>query len=264
VVCQASGNSIALVCASPAWLPQLGLQHRGGYPSAKPAYSSADSHGGPGARVISASGQLDLQLPAVCEIADRLAGRWQRRYVALVLTELTATVAAAGLGQGSALFAAPIGFEILSAACLTVAIGVHLFSRRMGWNRDWFEDRAVAEVSRSGCWRFMTRTPPFDGGDEDTQRFATAVGNELPRGSARLASMMASLGPTALEATPSMLRVRRADWPDRARLYREQRLIDQQRWYAAKARYNVQWNAGSGSGLWVRIAALERSCSSVC
>src|ERR1700738_3830910 len=92
-----------------------------------------------------------LAFPAVWQVADSLATQCQRRFMSLVMTQLLATVSAAVLSQvGTLVPALPlIPLEAISAACLAIAIGVQLLSHRAVWNRDWFEDRAVAEATLS-------------------------------------------------------------------------------------------------------------------
>jgi SMODS and SLOG-associating 2TM effector domain 1/SMODS and SLOG-associating 2TM effector domain 3 len=183
-----------------------------------------------------------LAFPAVWQVADSLAAQRQRRFMSLVMTQLLATVSAAVLSQVGALVPdqPPLPLEAISATCLAIAIGVQLLSHRAGWNRDWFEDRAVAEATLSASWRFMIRVPPFADERTDAPLFASVLEREIPRGSSTLATRLAPLGRAAFQPTPAMLRVRQSAWAQRARLYVERRLVDQKEWYAAKAGYNMR------------------------
>lgn len=187
----------------------------------------------------SADRRADLQLPSVHRVADHLATMRQRRYTRLVVVELGATVTAALVSQGGTLLREQaIGFEVASAACLAMAIGAQLLSQRTGWNRDWLEDRAVAEASVTASWRYMARIAPFDADEAAEERFASVLMTDIPRGSRTLSSEILGLGRRAFEATPAMRQVREAPWAERARLYAERRLAGQRQWYVAKADYN--------------------------
>jgi hypothetical protein len=180
-----------------------------------------------------------LRLPSVHGVADRLATVRQRRYLWLVALELSATLAAAIVSQGATLLAEQATlFEAASAACLGLAVAMQLLSRRAGWNRDWYADRAMAEASVGASWRYIARIPPFETDDAAEERFVTLLMADVPREGHMLSSEVGKLGHAAFEVTPAMRALRTEVWRERARSYTLQRLGDQQRWYATKARQN--------------------------
>jgi hypothetical protein len=125
------------------------------------------------------------------------------------------------------------GLAFLAFAC---ALGAELFLARTSPLTTWYEGRAAAESAKTLAWRYMVRAEPFelDTPDVDQQFLAQTYSLLQDLRSPSLGTAE----PDAHQISDKMRQVRALDFDERRQVYLADRIADQQRWYAEKARWN--------------------------
>ena len=165
--------------------------------------------------------------------ADRAAVRAQRRYLRLTLTGLVVAVIAA---IGSAISAdtriggqsVDLGGVVSGVAFLTGA-GLGLFVLIAKPERNWYENRAVAESIKTLCWQYVAGAfaRPADVLEAEIRDIVHPMSHS---------GLLVTEGNE--EVTSSMREIRARPADERRRLYLAQRIDDQNRYYARQALLN--------------------------
>jgi hypothetical protein len=188
--------------------------------------------------------------PALFEASDRAAGRFRRSTLATHVLQLGLLALAGLIGAlvgvvGSA--AVPWLYAAV-AVSLFLSLVLTLLLRAMQYETLWFDCRAIAESTKTTCWRFMMGAPPFTLAAEDKtallQAFRTIRGARR-EGAAHLAETIDDKTP---ELTPAMVSVRRLPVEERRDLYAKERLSDQHSWYVRRAKRHAQ-----AAGRWFAV-----------
>ncbi len=190
-------------------------------------------------------------LPQLFRDADSISLRGQRRFLHATCSRLSLAVAAAVCGALGYLL--PVdGVEVLSiaaAAAFVTAFGVEIWLIAEHPERLWYDARALAESAKTLTWRFAVGGLPFPIGLENADDyFAEQLAellNDVPT-----TNIIPSSEPVVSGAV-SELRGRSLN--QRRESYLHNRILDQQRWYAAKAHHNER-----RTGAWrVALIAVE-------
>jgi SMODS and SLOG-associating 2TM effector domain 3/SMODS and SLOG-associating 2TM effector domain 1 len=176
-------------------------------------------------------------LPALYRSADRESQRAQRSYLWSIGVRLGALLVAA-FGGAIALTTAG-GFQVgggLAFVAFACALGAELFLATTSPLTTWYEGRAAAESAKTLAWRYMVRAEPFevDGPDVDKQFLAQTY--SLLQDLRSISVGTAESG--AHQISDKMRQVRALGFDERRQVYLADRITDQQRWYAEKARWN--------------------------
>jgi hypothetical protein len=193
---------------------------------------------------MAVDGLRDADMPGLYQAADAGSARGQRRYVQLTRARLFAMIIAAGAGVGS--WTVQVGKHHLDllAAMAIVAFGAAVLLEalllQLRPERDWYDGRALAESAKTLAWRFAVGGEAFpctEAADLIEQRFL-----------ARLLEIQqdepgrdALVGSTAPAISDKMRWLRSQDIDTRRRAYLQDRIINQQNWYASKSRHNQTW-----------------------
>jgi hypothetical protein len=184
---------------------------------------------------VTIDGPADL--PALYRSADRESQRAQRSYLRSLRVRLGALLVAAF--GGALTLTTANGFQVgggLAFLAFACALGAELFLATTSPLTTWYEGRAAAESVKTLAWRYMVRAEPFevDGPDVD-QQFLAQTYSLLQD----LRSISLEAGePDAHQISGKMRRVRALGFDERRQVYLADRIADQQRWYAEKARWN--------------------------
>ncbi|HEX8997145.1 MAG TPA: DUF4231 domain-containing protein [Ktedonobacterales bacterium] len=129
-------------------------------------------------------------------------------------------------------------FEITEAALLTIALVVRLIRVIARPERLWYEARAVAESVKSIAWRYAVGGEPFQ--EANTPDELRAIVDDRLNGIRADLSKYQPSDAVAQEhqVTPAMRAIRELPLEQRKRVYRADRVENQQTWYAKKARFN--------------------------
>lgn len=183
--------------------------------------------------------KVESTFPALFAIADRLALTEQQRYFKYTLYGLIAAIVAA---VGSAV---DLKFAVGSrnyngggiVSCLAFLAGL-IFAGFLLYfrpERAWYENRAAAESIKTLCWQYCVKGGIFGSDDaKDGLLFERMVLSILDR--LDHAGLVASGGNETV--TDEMTAFRSLPLERRREIYREQRVLDQNTYYAGKARKN--------------------------
>lgn len=180
----------------------------------------------------------DDDMPQLFQAADRASRVGQSTYVRGSRFRLVLLCVAAATG----VVPLRVGAREVDVASL-VAVGLFVLALMMEavlWRdrpeRAWYDGRAVAESAKTLAWKFAVAATPFP---------ATLP---LPDATRLLVERLDAVshqfwtleleGVDAPVVSEWMRQCRAAPFAERRRVYLEGRVRDQQKWYAAKARYN--------------------------
>lgn len=192
---------------------------------------------------LSGGPPLTLTYPPAFTAADEASLSAQRRFLAATRGQLILVVAAGVIGaftwrSGTYDFAA---FLVAALFVLTALVRWRL--ARSALVERWHDGRAGAESVKTLAWRYAVGGNPFGVEDDCVEAFrmrATEVLDGLPR------LRLPDAGSGALP-TDEMRRLRSATFDERRDAYLGDRVIEQQRWYAEKARWNTRRARGWAS-----------------
>jgi hypothetical protein len=176
-------------------------------------------------------------LPGLFQEADRASLNGQRRYVRLTGWRLILAITAAALAVPTVMLPHRINVTVLGTALAFFGAAVlEQGLLREKPDHDWYDGRAVAESAKTLSWRYAVGAEPFpvtlsaETADRQFNEQVLLLLNDAPEGSLR---------PTQAPAISAEMRVLRSEGFEQRRLaYLQERIIDQQAWYARKAEYN--------------------------
>lgn len=103
--------------------------------------------------------------------------------------------------------------------------------------RDWYTGRAIAESIKTITWRYVVRAEPFNVDDQSAKlNMIKKIGQILQQHEESAGKLTSHLDKRQI--TSEMDRIRSLDFNSRKDFYINNRIIDQQNWYASKAAFN--------------------------
>ncbi len=193
-------------------------------------------------------GLWEADLPETFRAADLGSVSAQERFLRSIRLELIALGVAAVAGayswhwRGSRTDIA----GVIAATSFALAGVVRTAIQRGKLERAWYDGRAVAESAKTMAWCYAVGGRPFPLGPDALAdaEFVRRLG-ELPTGLNDLDLVPTTDG--GPQITEPMRSLRRSSLEERKAVYLAGRIRGQQRWYARKARWNMQranrWNA---------------------
>ena len=186
--------------------------------------------------------------PLLFQITDKGAITAQSRYLALVKVEFSVLILAAILSS------IRLGTDVWST-CLAVATPVLLFvaliarvlTELIGFDKKWFSRRAIAESVKDVTWRYVTRAKPYHGDsnseeiDKEFLKNLREIRDSHLEGAKEPGKQITS----GDDITQPMRDIRAMSLDQRKSRYHQERVVDQQEWYAKsivinnKPKFNV-------------------------
>ncbi|MFI0464764.1 DUF4231 domain-containing protein [Saccharopolyspora sp. 5N102] len=174
--------------------------------------------------------------PGLFQAADGASVHQQRTFLRAVRSRLVLTVSAATF----AAFALRIGdsqidlFAVGTALAFVGAMVIELAIVGTRPDKVWYEGRALAESVKTLTWRYVSGAAPFPADserpdDEFTDRIRI-LQHDMPK--------VPLLPSTASTITAKMRAMRATPLAERKEAYLVGRVLDQQDWYASKARFH--------------------------
>jgi SMODS and SLOG-associating 2TM effector domain 1/SMODS and SLOG-associating 2TM effector domain 3 len=175
---------------------------------------------------------IQSHFPALYRSAGAASASGQNAFIYATVARLIALCAAgvfAEIEQPAAYWAV--------VATFAIALGIELFLLIRRPERKWYGGRAGAESAKTLAWRYSVGGNPFPAGADADALF-----------SQRLTEVLKDLkdvdllvvGDHVQQLTDEMKRTRELPLDERKSLYERERLLDQQTWYANKAKDNAQ------------------------
>ena len=181
----------------------------------------------------------DPDLPALFRAADNASRAGQRAFLGLVATDLTLLVLGAALSlfgattPGSTSTNAVVGAVLLFIGLLVT--GGLWFSE---FERVWYGARAVAESVKTLSWRYVMGAEPYSHSgrlEEVDKRFLTDLG-EILKERKHLSWTFGGELANEPQITENMSVIRALGLSDKKNVYTNDRLGQQQAWYASKSK----------------------------
>ncbi len=204
----------------------------------------------------------ERDMPGLFMAADSASINAQARFFSwlraeLVLLTLAAVVALFSPLKSAAQSVGPFSIDgfttpplslaaLVSALLIGLALVIRIFRYVQHFDTKWYEARAAAESVKSLAWRYAVGGRPFPlDGDE-----AAAKQRLLRRLDETLTDVARDLKQTNFtsneQITPAMERLRGQTLAVRQAAYRTDRIVDQEKWYTKKSKWNktrgLQWH----------------------
>jgi ABC-type multidrug transport system fused ATPase/permease subunit len=130
--------------------------------------------------------------------------------------------------------------SILTAIFLALSLVLMWILRVQGYEKIWFDCRAVAESVKTATWRYMMQAPPYDLDDESANLDIKFIKELMEIREARpgIDSHLAGFSSGATEISEYMRKTRVLPLNDRRKIYLQERLQDQKKWYDDKTGAN--------------------------
>ena len=179
--------------------------------------------------------------PAIYQAADAASLEGQRRYFLAPRLRLGGLIAASLGGAFSWTSGRIDPWGLIAGAALLLALGAELFAAIAKPDRTWYEGRAIAESIKTLTWRYMVGGAPFgledNGADDADTRFL----DELRGLYKDLRDLEVPPDANApYQISEAMRTRRRQGFAERKQFYETDRIMDQHRWYSAKATWNLK------------------------
>lgn len=180
-------------------------------------------------------------MPAVFRAADTASNTAQRNYLRLVRADVSLIVVSA-LSTAVAVSSRDgrVVTALIGAGCLLTGLILTGLIIRTGYDRRWFQTRAVAESSKTMAWRYMTGAEPYPSSlpePEADERFCREIDAVLQERRAIGGFLGGSEG-VGEQITEAMRKLRLAPLETRCAIYVRDRIQDQREWYSSKAEEN--------------------------
>ena len=182
------------------------------------------------------------RFPALYSSSSRASAGAQRKYLFLIRAQLFLLILASAGGS----IAAVVGpsrsrqVSILTAIFLALSLVLMWILRVQRYEKIWFDCRAVAESVKTATWRYMMQVPPYDWDQESTNLDSKFIRELMEIREARpgIDSHLAGFSSGATEISEYMRKTRVLTLNDRRRIYLQERLQDQKKWYEDETRTN--------------------------
>jgi len=130
---------------------------------------------------------------------------------------------------------------------LILSLILKLIIQVFRWDRKWFDTRAVAESVKTATWRYITGSEPYTLNLKQTEvdeKFIDEL-REILQARPEVQKCLSTHLEGEKQISERMREIRHMDFDKRKDIYIKQRVINQKKWYANKAKYN-----GKASILW--------------
>lgn len=180
-----------------------------------------------------ATSGLAVEYPALYRAADDASNRAQ----ATLLRSYQANAALLVVAAIVALFSGTRALAVLSALLFVASLAAHVFAETRGFQKRWYQARALAESVKTTTWRFMMNADPFTGAATDYQVFRDRL-RELLSQNEGIASELSGEWADKDQISAAMVAAHSAPFEARHAFYLEARIDEQRTWYAKKALAN--------------------------
>jgi hypothetical protein len=169
------------------------------------------------------------------DTASRGAQFWFILFVGLDLALIVIAALTSAISSDNPI----IKFRLIATCAVATGVGLVLTIaiRSKNFEQNWYDGRAVAESIKTRSWRFMMRAEPYDIEDVEASHLFIKNLKEVLAERKRLSRDLIPLG-NDKHITDKMRSVRNMDFENRKAFYLDERILDQQSWYAAKAALN--------------------------
>jgi hypothetical protein len=149
----------------------------------------------------------------------------------------------------------PLSFIPLISITIALSMGLvfTIVLEMRKFDRLWFNSRTIAETVKKETWLFMMRVRPYDQpvSDEENETNFIDTLREVAGSAPTVIPELSAYHEENTQITDRMRETRKANVLERLKIYAEDRLQDQQRWYARKAKFNLRQASNYTILMWV-------------
>ena len=171
---------------------------------------------------------LQSSFPALYGAAEGASRSGQDAFIVTTVIRLLMLCAAGVLAEFE------LNWAVVATFVIALAVEIYLLIKRP--ERGWYGGRAGAESVKTLAWRYSVGGNPFPKDSDAEALFAQRLTEVLK--DLRNVNLLTFGGEPRL--TKEMQDTRGGSLEARKTLYRDERLLDQQRWYADRAKENAQ------------------------
>jgi len=197
----------------------------------------------------------DDELPGLYQTANTASINEQKKYFYGIQWYLILLIIAALVAYFAQFYETAI-IRLLSAVLFLSSLGIMIWLRYDKPDDIWYNGRAVAESVKTRAWRWMMRAEPYLN-SEDIQSVRGQLLNDLKKMLDQNESLIGRLGISASIVEPiteKMIEVRKQELEDRFKIYRRERITDQELWYSKKAKENK-----NKASFWFKVTVILHS-----
>ena len=189
----------------------------------------------------------DQDLPALYQAADTNSLEAQEGFLKKTSIGLVMLIVAAAAGALTYKLGSVDLMGVIAAAAFIIAVFLRLDLSSNRPERIWYEGRAAAESTKNLAWRYAVGAGPFRIDTTSPAEADELFTNRLRETLTDLRGInFVPSSAVGEHITHGMRDLRRRPLDERKTAYRVGRIEDQQRWYSAKARWNLtrarRWN----------------------
>jgi ribosomal protein S17E len=180
----------------------------------------------------------EADYPALFLSADEASNNYQALFLRLIKIEYAALFFAAVFSMS---FLHGVGYYITYAIILVVGLATLLTRALRKPEQDWYRCRALAESVKTLTWRYLMHATPFQNSTGGEQQAKAELRNQLHSifdENRTTAEKITSDWSGNDQITAGMDVIRNKNRRDRMAYYLTNRVDEQRRWYALKARQN--------------------------
>ncbi len=175
--------------------------------------------------------------PALYRAADRASIAAQSNYLRLIKIHIGLLV----IGAGLAIHPLPEKeYSLFNAFIFLCALGISIFLAVKKYEKTWYSARAVAESVKTATWRYMMKADPFL--DASSLKEVNAIFrnllNEILKSNNQLGDVLGGDVSATDQLSKYMEDVRLSSLENRKKIYLNDRIDEQRKWYADKSGYN--------------------------
>lgn len=132
------------------------------------------------------------------------------------------------------------GVVIILLILLITELFVRIWMTQNKFDHYWFSSRAIAESVKSESWRFMMKVEPYDNNlsDSEAKKYFIKRLHEILHRQPSIISKLTSALHNGQQISDNMIKIRKISLEERIEFYIENRIHDQNVWYALKASWN--------------------------
>ena len=172
--------------------------------------------------------------PSVFYKADSCARHYESLNYSFLAIQLVSSVAISVVTLISS-YGVPIDW--LNSFFLILFLGATLLSFYGRFINKWYLYRALAESTKTITWRFVMCAPPFEATDKDARQvYLSRINAMLDEYKSSLSSFNWSSDDSFI--TDEMDQIRRMSQTEKKKMYMNDRVEEQLKWYSSKAKYN--------------------------
>jgi hypothetical protein len=174
--------------------------------------------------------------------SDSCAINTQKKHFLLAKTRiaLLLVVAAVATVEWDEISAFKTPAAIAIGVFLVILLVLTAIGDAKGFDKIWFNSRAVAESVKKETWLFIMKSRPYDELITETEAENLFLGRleQIRQSQPVICSILTQYSEGKSQVTPHMKSIRKRNVADRLAYYLSDRVLDQRQWYTNKAKSN--------------------------